>query len=66
MRVVIDERFVAEAARLELRFTCGDCGHRLADGRCAHEWPNDEHKDPPVLAPGERREILFCKEFELS
>ncbi len=66
MRVVVGEEFLADLARFDLRFTCGDCVHRLADGTCAHEWPNAEHAAPPVLADGERRDILFCKEFELS
>jgi hypothetical protein len=64
----VDGRFLREVERFDLRFTCRDCFHFAADGsRCAHEWPNAEHLDPPSdPLPGVTVDLLFCKEFELG
>jgi hypothetical protein len=63
MRARVDVRFLNEMSEFALRFTCGDCLHFLADeGRCAHEWPNHDHRAPP--GAGEP-EVVFCKEFEV-
>ncbi len=64
MRIQVDERFGRDVERFRLRFTCADCLHFLPrEGNCAHEWPNEEHRDAPGL-DGERV-VVFCKEFEL-
>ncbi len=67
MRVAVDVGFLRDVERFALRFTCRDCFHfRERDGACAHEWPNDEHRDPPAeLVAGRAATVLFCKEFEL-
>jgi hypothetical protein len=62
MRIPIDERFIEDAERFQLRFTCVDCLLDLGDDGCAHEWPNQEH----VLAPALGEVVVFCKEFELK
>ena len=62
MHIPIDERFIEDAERHQLRFTCADCLLDLGDAGCAHEWPNREHVNVP--APGEV--VVFCKEFELK
>lgn len=67
MRLLVDHRFCIEVARFSLRFTCRDCLHRLADDTCAHEWPNADHREVPVIAADDPpREVVFCKEFELG
>lgn len=59
--------FVHEVARYDLRFTCTDCVyHRPKRDRCAHDWPDAEHRTAPMVPPGGRAEVSFCKEFELA
>lgn len=67
MRVVVDDRFTQEVRALDFRFSCADCGHRSArTGRCAHDWPDDEHREPLLPPPGSPEVVVsFCKEFEL-
>jgi hypothetical protein len=64
MRQLVDRRFAVEVETRGLRFTCGHCLHQLRDGRCAHEWPNEDHRDVPQLTE-KPQEVVFCKEFEL-
>lgn len=65
VRLPIDPRFIAEAQRFALRFTCEDCLRYDKDsGACAHEWPNQEHLRITWESPP--REVVFCKEFELK
>lgn len=63
MKIEPDARFHEERARYALRFTCEDCVHHLGDGRCAHEYPTEEHR----AAHYENRNALlvFCREWEL-
>jgi hypothetical protein len=67
VRTRIDERFLDQVAAFRLRHGCEDCFH-FVDETCAHEWPNAEHH---AILPGtrlaqlDRRELVFCKEFEL-
>lgn len=67
MRLTVDRKFVEEADRHGLRFTCRDCRYHLPEtAGCAHEWPSGDHAAPPVLDPATgTAEFLFCKEFEL-
>jgi hypothetical protein len=66
MRVVVDHQFVREARAGGLRFLCEDCVHRSPrTGRCAHDWPDEEHRTMPELEPGQEVPLSFCKEFEL-
>ncbi len=61
MRLAVDPRFLAEAQRFELRFTCENCLYFLEDtGGCGHLWPNAEHRTVPRTGF-----VVFCKEFEL-
>jgi hypothetical protein len=63
VRLPLDARFVAEAQRYDFRFTCEDCLRFVKDdGTCAHEWPNQDHREFSFEAPPP--EIVFCKEFE--
>ncbi len=69
MRTRIDLRFLDEIHAFQLRHGCEDCFHFVA-GKCAHEWPRaEEHHALPsgvTLADlADRRELVFCKEFEL-
>ncbi|MBK6847898.1 MAG: hypothetical protein IPG96_10290 [Proteobacteria bacterium] len=70
MRVTVDSLvFTAERQRLELRFCCESCAYFFAepDARCAHGWPQAEHRAARYGATDERRaEVVFCKEFELG
>lgn len=48
-------------------YTCPECAHYAADlQRCAHEWPLIDHRTPHRSSDEAGREIVFCKEFELS
>jgi hypothetical protein len=60
----IDVALLGEIREHRLRFTCADCLHALADGSCAHGWPNREHRRAP--GPSDLGKVLvFCKEFDL-
>jgi hypothetical protein len=69
MRVPLRPEFREERQRFDLRFCCEDCAYFVRDPRgdqahCAHGWPNAEHRLDAYLDET-RREIVFCKEFEL-
>jgi hypothetical protein len=67
VRVNVDGSFLREIERFALRFTCADCSFHVADRDvCAHAWPDELHRHPPEIAPGERADVVFCKEFELA
>ena len=71
MRFPLTDRFLAEAARYQLRSACCHCLHqRRATGECQLGWPNEEQRRWPLDAPepdGSRpRDVGFCKEFELA
>ena len=71
MRFPLTEQLLAEADRFQLRSACRDClHHRLSDGGCSLDWPNQDQKRWPLdhHGPGEPapREAHFCKEFELA
>ena len=66
MVVLRSARFVDEAERFALRYTCEDCGHfDLVRQRCHHEWPTDQHRRLPDPASAIGGELWFCKEFEV-
>ncbi len=65
MRVPLGPEFHDECERFAFRFCCEDCAYFLRDERCAHDWPNAEHRRAAYAAEVARREIVFCKEFEL-
>lgn len=63
VKIPPDRRFHDERVAYGLRFACEDCVHFLGDGRCAHEYPTEEHRalryeDPKAL-------LVFCREWEL-
>jgi hypothetical protein len=67
VRVRVDGSFLAEIERFELRFTCTDCSYHVRErDACAHAWPDELHRRAPEIAPGERADVVFCKEFELA
>ena len=75
MKFPLTEQLLDEARRFELRSACCHCffwrpAAGAADGRCAHDWPDEGQRRWPLDAPdpvtGERpTEVAFCKEFEL-
>ena len=67
MRVRVDGHFLQEIERFDLRFTCTDCTFHVRERDvCAHAWPDELHRRPPEIAPGECADVVFCKEFELA
>ena len=63
MRTFVDLRLREEAARFQLRFTCGDCVHFAAERRaCANEYPTHAHLEIDLEIV---ESLEFCKEFEL-
>jgi len=54
-----------ELERFAARFGCERCVHadEEASFRCSLEYPNDEHLERNL---GERKVVVFCKEFELA
>lgn len=65
MRLPLGPEFPQERERYAFRFCCEDCGHLTTEGRCAHEWPQQDHRLATYQDPA-RRELVFCKEFELA
>lgn len=66
MRLEWTPRFTEEVERFDLRYTCPDCAHYLAErGECVHGWPLADHLYPPGRPGPARAEVVFCKEFEL-
>lgn len=70
MRFPLTDRLLEETRRFQLRSACPDCFYYVeAEGRCAHEWPNEDQRRWPLDAPepdGSRpKSAEFCKEFEL-
>jgi hypothetical protein len=63
VKTPIDQRFLEEATRYQLCFTCEACAHfSIESGGCANGYPNAAHRSAPLH---EARELEFCKEFEL-
>jgi len=59
----VDDRLREEARRFRLVFACPDCASYDAElDRCSLGFPNDAHRDPSLTG---RRELTFCKAFEL-
>jgi hypothetical protein len=65
MRLPLGPEFAEERERFAFRFCCEDCAHRTREGGCAHYWPQQDHRTETYADPA-RREIVFCKEFELA
>lgn len=68
MKHAIDAALRAEAAAFSLRFACPDCAMFDEEGgRCSLGFPNEEHIDPDLRTDTrpDRREVVFCKTFEL-
>lgn len=60
---VVDDRLRDEARRFDLRFACPDCASFDDEARsCSLRFPNEMHLDPTIEG---RRQIVFCKAFEL-
>ena len=68
MKTRVDARFLEEAARFRLSFRCEACAHFAPDtGACGNGYPNAAHRELALGAEhSEIRELVFCKEFELS
>lgn len=63
MIVVVDAELEEQAERFKLRFACPSCASFDPEGGgCSLGFPNADHLDPEVRG---RREIVFCKTFEL-
>lgn len=65
MRLTLGPEFADEWTRYGFRFCCEDCAHRAGDGSCAHGWPQHDHLLSTYQDPS-RRELVFCKEFQLD
>lgn len=64
MKTRVDDRLRSEAERFELRFGCEHCAHFDAPARaCANGYPAAPHHGVELKV---RRELEFCKEFELA
>jgi hypothetical protein len=61
--VVVDERLRDEARRFKLAFGCPSCAWIDEQGQCALGFPNEDHRDEELEG---RRELIFCKAFELA
>jgi hypothetical protein len=60
---VVDDRLREEAVRFDLRFACPDCASFDDEDRsCSLRFPPEPHLDPRIEG---RREVVFCKAFEL-
>ena len=60
---LVDDRLREEARRFELRFACPDCASFDDEARaCSLGFPSEPHEDPQIEG---RREVIFCKSFEL-
>lgn len=71
MKFPLTEQLLDEARRFSLRSACCHCFFwRPAEGRCAHDWPDEGQRRWPLDAPDETgarpTEAAFCKEFELK
>lgn len=63
MKTRVDDRLRNEAERFELRFGCEHCAHFDPPTRaCANGYPAEPHLGVELKV---RRELEFCKEFEL-
>lgn len=63
MITAVDDRLRDEARRFHLVFACPDCAAYDADAdACSFGFPNEAHRDPTL---DHRREVIFCKAFEL-
>jgi hypothetical protein len=60
---LVDEQLREEARRFKLAFACPSCAWLDESGACALGYPNADHLDDK-LDEG-RREVIFCKAFEL-
>jgi hypothetical protein len=73
MRFPLTAQLVDEARRFELRSACRDCffwrPSSIAEGACAHGWPDEGQRRWPIDAPDPDGNVpafaAFCKEFEL-
>lgn len=64
MKTRVDDRLRSEAERFTLRFGCEHCVHFDAPaGACANGYPVGPHRGVELEG---RRELEFCKEFELA
>ncbi len=63
MRLLVDQRFLDEARRFELRCTCRVCVYFAPESEgCSEGFPNGEHLTRPEDVG---QQICFCKKFEL-
>jgi len=65
MKLPQDALFREQAAKFRLRFTCEQCAmFDDATEKCAHGYPNAEHRDAHYADPAAL--LVFCKHFELG
>jgi hypothetical protein len=65
MRLRVDARLRAEAARVAFRFACEDCAHFApARDRCSLGYPAEPRRDA-LDAHGPDPYLETCKEFDL-
>ncbi|MFH1807539.1 MAG: hypothetical protein ABIJ09_02245 [Pseudomonadota bacterium] len=67
MRTVVDQRYLDERARFDLRATCEHCEHfDTGHASCSLLFPVEPHREATHrrAAVGER--VLFCKYFSID
>jgi hypothetical protein len=60
---LVDDRLCEESRRFKLVFACPSCAWLDSSGACALGYPNADHLDPRL--DESRRQVIFCKTFEL-
>jgi hypothetical protein len=61
---LVDQQLREEASRFKLAFACPSCAWLDDAGACALGYPNADHLDARL--DESRREVIFCKAFELG
>jgi hypothetical protein len=61
---LVDPQLREEASRFKLVFACPSCAWLDEAGACALGYPNADHLDARL--DESRREVIFCKAFELG
>lgn len=60
----VDDRLRDEARRFRLVFACPDCASFDPErDLCSLGFPHEAHRDPALEG---RRQVIFCKAFELA
>jgi hypothetical protein len=65
MHIVMSPRFLEEAERYRLAFTCEECAHFDPESEaCAIRYPTADHRRDRVMGAPDGERVFFCKMFE--